>query len=144
MSAASGWFYDESFVAATSASLTASQFCIVALSTVTTVNGRAPIILCPNSSAGVNGGFGILQDTPNVGRAGDVRILGITKLVATTSAAVPQGSLITCTTAGQGCVADTTGQAVFGRALTGSNSVQAAGSLIDLLITGPYSFALSS
>ena len=143
MAAASGFFYDESFVAATSASLVANQFCIVALSTVTTINGRAPIILCPNSSSGVNGGFGILQDTPNVGRAGDVRILGISKLVATTSAAITQGALITSTTAGQGCVADTTGQVVFGRALSGSTAL-GVGSLIDLLITGPTVFALSS
>lgn len=141
MAAASGWFYDESFTAATSASLAAVQFTLVAFSTGTTINGRLPMIQCATASQGVAGLFGILQDTPAAGRAGDVRILGISKLVATTSAALTAGALVTSNAVGQGCVADTSGQLVIGRALSGSTAL-VAGSLVDVLITGPSPLGL--
>lgn len=141
MAAGSGWFYDESFICSSSASLTGSQFCIVALSTGSVLNGRAPIVICASATQGVPGGIGVLQDTPNVLRAGAVRLAGITKLVATTSAAITQGALITSNALGQGVVADTSGQLVFGRALSGSTGL-VAGSLFDLLLTGPYPLGL--
>lgn len=141
MAAASGFFYDESFVCSTSASLASSQFTLVSLSTGSTINGRAPIVLCASATQGVSGLFGVLQDTPNVGRAGDVRILGVSKVVCTTSAGVPQGSLITSNALGQAIVADTSGQLVIGKALSGSTSL-AVGALIDVLITGPYPLGL--
>lgn len=141
MAAASGFFWDESFVAATSASLASAQFSIVTLSTGTTLNGRGPIVLCTSSTQGVTGAMGVLQDNPAAGVAGSVRLAGITKCLATTSAAVTQGAFITCTTGGMGMVADTSGQLVIGKALSGSTGL-VSGSLFDLLISGPYPLGL--
>ena len=141
MAAASGWFYDESFICSTSASLVAGQFTIVGFSTGSTIQGRLPIITCVNTSGNVAQGVGVLQDTPAVNRAGSVRLLGITKLVATTSAAVTAGAQVTCNALGQGMVADTSGQTVYGRALSGSTGL-VAGSEFDLLLTGPVTLTL--
>lgn len=138
MAAQSGWFYEESFVAATSASLATSYGAFVAPSTGI-FNGRIGIALCVTSTAGVGAALGVLQDAPLAGRAGAVRLQGIAKLLATTSASITAGQFLTCTTGGMGMPADTVGQLVMARALSGSTGL-VVGSLIDALLVGPYPF----
>lgn len=141
MTVQGGMFWDESCICTTSAALgpyptTAGQFCAVSLSTgltPPTVGGVPPVILTASATEGVNGCFGVLQNDPKAGQAAVVRLMGITKMVATTSAAVTYGALITSTTAGQACVADTTGQRVIGVCITPSTGL-VAGSLCEVVM----------
>jgi len=139
MSVQSGFFWDESFITATSASLATNQFCIVALGGTVSPSNSPSVSLCLSSTGGTAAGFGILQNDPTAGKAATVRILGISKCVASTSASVAFGDQITSTTGGQACTADSTGQRVLGTAITASTGV--LGTYIEVLMTGPYSRA---
>lgn len=138
MAAQGGWFYEESFVTASSASLASSFGAFVAPSTGI-FNGRLGIALCVTSTAGIGSALGVLQDAPAAGRAGAVRLQGICKLLATTSGSISAGAFLTCSTAGNAMAADTVGQLVMARALVGSTGL-AAGTLIDALLVGPFPF----
>lgn len=141
MATQSGFAYDESCVAATSASLATSQFLAVAITTGALFNGRTPIVLCVSSTNGTNGAVGVLQDTPAAGVVGLVRFDGITKMVASTSAGVYQGALITTNGSGQAMVADATGQLVIGRCVSSATTAaQVAGSLVEVLLRGPFTW----
>jgi uncharacterized protein YaaW (UPF0174 family) len=75
---------------------------------------------------------GVLQDKPNAaGRAGDVAVFGVTKVV--TGAAVAVADYVTNDTAGKGVTA-TSGQKAHGRALSASTG---AGQIITVLLGGP-------
>jgi len=143
MAVQSSWIWDESYICSTGTTLANSQFGIVALSTALTTgaSGLPTIVICAGVSNGVNGAIGVLQDTPAVGRAGLVRHLGISKVLATTSAAVTFGSLLTCTTGGAAMVADTTGQLVIGRCVSASTTL-VSGALAEVLMTGPWVMSL--
>lgn len=148
MSVQSGAFFEETFVCSTSASLSAAQYCAVALTTaagtggLSGVPGSLPVmILCTGASQGSAGAFGILQDNPGVGRTGAVRYLGTSKMVATTSAAILVGSQIAVNATGQAMVADTTGQRVLGICISPSTTLL-AGALIEVLMPAPHSLGL--
>ena len=143
MAVQSLWIWDESFISTTSASYATNQFFIVALSTslATGASGLPQVILCASATEGVNGAIGVLQDTPKQGQAANVRLLGISKVVATTSAAVTFGSLVTCNAAGYAMVADTTGQQVLGRCIAASTTL-VSGAVAEILMTGPYGLQL--
>ena len=142
MAVQSSWIWDESFISTTSASYATNQFFIVTLSTAGTgASGLPQIVLCASATEGVNGAIGVLQDTPKQGQPANVRLLGISKVVATTSAAVTFGSLVTCNAAGFACVADTTGQQVLGRCIAASTTL-ALGAYAEVLMTGPYGLQL--
>ena len=144
MSVASGQFYEETFVCTTSVGFAGLQWTLVAFTTSPVpTNGRTAIVPCTSTTNGVNACQGIIQDTPAVGTAGTVRMLGLgtSKVQATTSAAVTVGSPITCTTGGNAMVADTTGQRVIGHCILGSTGL-VAGSTIEVLLNGPYPFGL--
>lgn len=143
MATQSGFSWDESIACSTAASLATAQFSIVALSTASlSVGNRPSAILCTGTSFGINGAAGILQDTPSGGRAGTVRMAGISKCLATTSAAVALGAPITCTTGGMAMVADTTGQLVIGHCIVASTGL-VTGSLCEVRLSGPFPFVLS-
>lgn len=75
---------------------------------------------------------GVLQDKPDaLGRAGNVAVFGVTKLV--TGGAVAIGDYVTNDNAGKGVTA-TSGQKAHGRALTAST---ATGQIISVLLGGP-------
>lgn len=133
--------WDESFICTTSNSLASSQFFFVN-STGTLTSGLPTINLCTGTSFGAAAAVGVLQDTPAAGRAGVVRVIGVSKVVATTSASVTYGSPITCSTGGFAMVADTTGQTVYGRCVAASTTL-VLGALCEVMLTGPYVYVLS-
>lgn len=141
MATQSGAFYDESLVCSTSAALTSSQFYIVAFSTATVTQGRMSVKICAGTSFGLAGAVGVLQDAPDKGRAGIVRMLGtgISKVVSTTSATIALGDPVTCNGSGQAMTADTTGQRVIGTCIVASTGGAA---LIEVLLNGPFSYSL--
>lgn len=140
MAVASGWWWDESFICTTSNSLSSSQFAIVN-STGTLTSGLSTVNLCTGTSFGAARAVGILQDTPAVGRAALVRLEGISKCLATTSAAVTYGAPITCTTGGFAMVADTTGQWCIGWCIAASTTL-VLGALCEVRLQG-FPFILS-
>lgn len=146
MSVQSGFFWDETFICASSASLVAAQFTAVSLTTSLVpaaggVQGLPSVIAAANATQGVNGAIGVLQNDPKVLQGAIVRLLGTTKMVATTSAAVTYGALVTVNGVGQACVADTTGQQIVGRCIQASTGL-VAGSLVEVLIAPLHSLGL--
>jgi hypothetical protein len=102
-----------------SADLSASQFCFVA------VNSSGQLAL-PSAGGDAEG---ILQDKPNAaGLAGEVGILGVSKLVVGTGG-VTAGDLLATDVNGKAVTA-TTGNKILGRAL----ATGAAGVIIPALI----------
>ncbi len=102
-----------------SADLSASQFCFVA------VNSSGQLVL-PSAGGDAEG---ILQDKPNAaGVAGEVGILGVSKLVVGTGG-VTAGDLLATDVSGKAVTA-TTGNKILGRALV----TGAAGVIIPALI----------
>lgn len=141
MTVQGGFWWDETFVCTTSGALgpyptTGGQFRAVSLSTgilPPTVGGVPPVLLTASATEGVNGAIGVLQNDPKVGQAAIVRLLGSTKMEATTSAAVTYGALVTVNAIGQACVADTTGQRIIGQCIVASTGL-VAGSLVEVLM----------
>lgn len=143
MTVQSGFFWDETFICSTSAALgphvagaADGLFQAVSLSTgilPASVGGVPPVILTASASQGVNGVIGVLQNDPKVGQAAIVRLLGSTKMMATTSAAVTYGALIASSTAGFAMVADTSGQRVIGVCIAASTGL-VLGSLVEVLM----------
>lgn len=75
---------------------------------------------------------GVLQDKPNAqGRAGDLAVAGVTKVVAGGSVSI--GDYVTNDNTGKGVTA-TSGQKAHGRALTASTG---SGQIISVLLGGP-------
>lgn len=106
-----------------SADLSTKQFLFVYVDT----NGR--IAVPASAHIDIDG---VLQDKPDaIGRAGNVAVFGVTKVVS--GAAVAIGDYITNDSAGKGVTA-TSAQKAHGRALTASS---ATGQIITVLLGGP-------
>lgn len=137
MAVDSGFYWDETFVCSTAATLQSNQYFIVASTAIT--SGLPGVALCVSSTAGANGFLGVLQNDPDNDpqQAAIVRLAGISKVSATTTASIAINAPVTCTTGGQAMTADTTGQLVFGKALTASTG--ATGTVISALIR-PHMF----
>lgn len=141
MSVQSGFFWDETFVASATSALgpyptTSGQFRAVSLSTgllPASVGGVPQLTITASATEGVNGAIGVLQNDPKVSQTAIVRLLGSTKMEATTSAAVSYASLVTVNAIGQACVADTSGQRVIGVCIAPSTGL-VAGSLCEVLM----------
>jgi len=132
MAAESPFIYDESFIAATD--LSTKQYMIVSSSAAGYVD------LCTASSGAigvVTRAIGILQNTPTSGHVAQVRLLGKSKLVASSSGSITQGSFMACTTWGTAMTA-TTGCWVLGPSQSASSGV--SGQLIEILLFGPFSY----
>jgi hypothetical protein len=96
--------------------------------------------LCTASSGAISvvtRAFGVLQNTPTSGHVAQVRLLGKTKLVASSSGSITQGYFVACTTFGTAMTA-TTGCWVLGVAQSASTSV--SGQLIEALLLGPFAY----
>jgi len=126
---ASGFRWDETFVAHSSGSLAAYQYFAV-YSTGTATNGLGYVALCVNATNNASRMLGVLQNDPAASQAAEVRLLGVTKWA--TEAAVTAGVLVTCSTAGTAVTASTTAQVVVGKALTAA--VSTSGEIIDVLL----------
>jgi hypothetical protein len=132
MATESTFVYDASFIAASD--LSTSQFMVVSSSAAGYVD------LCTASSgsvAVVTRGIGILQNNPTSGHAAIVRILGKSKAVASSSAAITMGYFVATTTWGALTTA-TTGAWVLGPAMTASTG--GSGQLIEVLLNGPFQY----
>lgn len=132
MAAESPFVLDESFIA--TSDLSSKQFYIVSSSAAGYVE------LCTASSGGISvakRAVGVLQNTPTSGHVAQVRFLGKTKLVASSTAGVSVGDFIACSTAGTAMTA-TTGCWVLGAAHSASTGV--SGQLIECLLLGPFSY----
>lgn len=132
MAAESPFIYDESFIAASD--LSTKQYYIVSSSAAGYVD------LCTASSGGISvvtRAMGVLQNTPTSGHVAQVRLLGKTKLVASSSGSVTVSSFMACSTAGTAMVA-TTGCWVLGYSQTASTGV--SGQLIECLMLGPFAY----
>lgn len=102
-----------------SADLSASQFCFVV------VNSSGQLAL-PAAGGDADG---VLQDKPNAaGQAGEVAILGVSKVVVGTGG-VTAGDLVATDNAGKAVTA-ATGNKILGRAM----ATGAAGSIVPVLI----------
>jgi hypothetical protein len=141
MAVQGGFFWDETFIASASSALgpyptTAGQWRAVCLSTGLTpasVGGVPQLQICASATEGVNGAVGILQNDPKVSQAAIVRLLGTSKMEATTSAAVTYGALVTVNAIGQAMVADTSGQRLIGQCISASTGL-VSGSLIEVMM----------
>jgi len=116
-----------------STGLTGNQYYIVRStgSDSTYSGGNGTCLLCTSATGGLNGAKGVLQNDPDTGQAATVRVVGLTKLVA--SAAIGVGDLVGCTTGGTGVTTATTGQFYIGRAESAST---AAGQIISVRLVG--------
>jgi len=121
MSNQSGFFWEESFLCSTGASLASNQYYIVMSTGLSTLNQNL-VSLCVSATAGVGRAIGVLQNSPSNSpqQTAAVRIEGITKVVATTTGSVAYGDPLTCSTAGTAMTAGTTGQYVFAQSLMAS------------------------
>ena len=122
--------FDRSFTAATD--LSSYQFYIVSSSAAGVVS------LCTSSTGdAVTRAIGVLQNNPTAGNAANVRLLGVSKCYASSSGAVTISSRVSASTGGGAQVAST-GSWCIGHALSASTG--GAGSLIEVLLTGPFTY----
>lgn len=132
MAAESPFIYDESFIAASD--LSTKQYYIVSSS----ASGYAD--LCTASSGGISvltRAIGVLQNTPTSGHVAQVRLLGKTKMVASSSGSISIASFAACSTAGTAMTA-TTGCWVLGPTQSVSSGV--SGQLIEVILQGPFAY----
>jgi hypothetical protein len=132
MATESTFVYDESFTAGED--LSSAQFYIVSSSAA----GAARIATNYTFAGGSVHGIGVLQNNPSSNQAATVRLLGKSKIVASSSGSISVGSWVTVsatTTYNGRAIAATTGMYVIGKALTASTG--AAGHVIECLLTGP-------
>lgn len=122
--------FDKSFTAAID--LSSYQFYIVSSSAAGVVS------LCTTSTGdAVTRAIGVLQNTPTSGHAALVRLLGASKCYASSSGSVSISARVSCSTGG-GAQTASTGSWCLGHALSASTG--GAGSLIEVLLTGPFTY----
>lgn len=115
--AVDGFYSDWTFIA--DGDLSAAQFTAVKLS------GDLKVAA---ATADTHVAIGILQDKPTDGKAGLVRLHGISKAVA--GGTVAAGDMLVATTGGKLVASTTGGKRVVGRALTGGSD----GDIITVLV----------
>ena len=132
MAAESPFIYDESYIAASD--LSTKQFMIVSSS----ASGYVDLCVASSGAASVSTrAIGVLQNAPTSGHVAQVRLLGKTKMVASSSASISHAGFVACTTFGTAMTA-TTGCWVLGPAQSASTGV--SGQLIEVLLFGPFSY----
>lgn len=132
MATESTFVYDESFIAASD--LSSCQYYIVSSS------ADGYVDKCTASSGGISvvtRAIGILQNNPSSGQAAIVRILGKSKVVASSSGTLTIGTYVACATNGQAMTA-TTGCLVLGPVMKASSTAAASGVLAEVLLHGPF------
>ena len=136
MATESTFVWDRSFTAAED--LSSSQFYIVSSS------GAGVVAKCLASSgitSVVTRAYGVLQNNPTSGHAATVRRLGLSKVVASSSASISVGAFVGSSTWGT-AVAATTGFLVIGTAMSASSGV--SGQIIEVDLTGPFLYVAAS
>ena len=124
MAVQSAHVYDKSFTAAQD--LSTSQFYILSSS------ADDVAAICVASSAGtVARAVGVLQNNPTSGNAANVRILGQSKVVASSSGTIAVGAFVGCSTGGLAITA-TTGFWSIGTAMSATTG--ASGQLVEVLL----------
>lgn len=132
MAAESPFVYDESYIA--SSDLSSKQFYIVSSSAANYAD------MCTASSGGISvttRAVGVLQNAPTSGHVAQVRHLGKTKMVASSSGTIAVGAFVACTTWGT-AMTGTTGCWMLGQAYSASTGV--SGQLIEVMLLGPFSY----
>lgn len=119
--------YDETFIAG--ADLSAAQYKLVEISAANTVT------VC---NATTDLPVGILQNKPTAGQAAQVRLLGRSRCVSDGSGtAIVAGDQVGTDGSGRAVKKAANNDIIVGRAMEPST---AAGTIIDVLMTGPYYF----
>ena len=132
MATESAFVFDDSYLAV--ADLSSSQFYVIA----STAKNTAAICTASSGSITVTGrALGILQNAPTSGHAAQVRLLGRSKAVASSTASISFGAFVAATTAGTLTTA-TTGMWVLGTARSASTG--ASGQLIEVDLFGPFQY----
>ena len=124
MAVESTFVYDKSFVAAQD--LSAAQYYIVSSS------AEDVVAICVASSGGGTGrAIGVVQNNPTSGNAANVRILGQSKVVASSSGTIAVGAYVGCSTGGL-AVSATTGFLAIGTAMSATTG--ASGQIVEVLM----------
>lgn len=130
MATESTFIYDDSFIAGED--LSSYQYYIVA----STAAGY--VQRCISSTGDAAGrALGVLQNNPTSGHSATVRLLGRTKVVASSSGSISHGARVSATTAGTAQPAST-GSWCLGTALSASTG--AVGTLIECVLLGPFTY----
>jgi len=125
MAVQSAHVYDKSFVAAQD--LSSSQFYILSSS------ADDVVAICVASSAGGSGrAWGVLQNNPTSGNAANVRRLGMSKVVASSSGTIAVGAFVGCSTGGL-AVSATTGFWVIG--IAASATTGGSGQIVEVVMS---------
>lgn len=132
MATESTFVFDKSFTAAES--LATSQFYIVSSS-------AAGVAAICTASSGITTvvarAYGVVQNNPTSGNAATVRVLGTSKVVASSSGTIAVGAFVGSSTWGTAVTA-TTGFYCIGRSMTASTG--ASGQLIEVDLLGPFMY----
>lgn len=134
MSSASTWPQGNGSVATNG-----MQFYIVQ-STGVSGSNKVCAMCISSTGTGLTGAIGVLQNSPTSGHAAIVRLLGRTKVVASSSASISYGALITSSTWGGAVAVASSGDRVIGIARSASTS--AKGQLIEVDLTGPFNYVI--
>jgi hypothetical protein len=132
MATESTFVWDKSFTAAES--LASAQFYIVSSSAA---NNVAICIASSGITTVVTRAYGVVQNNPTSGNAATVRVLGTSKVVASSSGTIAVGAFVGSSTWGTALTA-TTGYWCIGRAMTASSGV--TGQIIEVDLTGPFMY----
>lgn len=129
--------WDETFYAAED--LSSSQFYIVMSTGISGTNKLAGI--CTSSTGtGLIAAVGILQNTSSSTHAVTVRMLGRSKCVASSSAAIAYGAYIAANALGRAFAVTTSGDRVLG--ISRSASTGASGQLIEVDLLGGFNYVI--
>lgn len=129
--------WDETFYAAED--LSSKQFYIAASTGVSGANKLAGI--CTSSTGtGLLAAIGILQNTSSSTHAVTVRLLGRSKCVASSSAAISYGAYIASNASGKAMTIATSGDRVLG--IARSASTGASGQLIEVDLLGGFNYVI--
>ena len=84
--------------------------------------------------------IGVVQNTPTSGHAATVRLMGRSKLLASSSGTIAYGDFVSSTTWGAGISITTSGGRVLG--IARSASTGAAGQLVEVDLTGGWPYVI--
>ena len=131
--------WDETFFAG--ADLSSKQFYIVKS---TGVNGANKVASICTSSTGTGNkcAIGVLQNASSSAHAVTVRLMGRTKVIATSSGTIAYGDYVTSTTWGTAIACNTSGDRVLGVARTASTG--ATGQVIECDLLGGFNYVIGS
>jgi hypothetical protein len=116
-----------------------AQFMIVSSSAL---SGNNPGVTFAVTSTGTGsiGPIGVLQNSPTSGHAAIVRLMGRTKMLASSCGSISYGDCVSATTWGGGISITTSGGRVLGIARSASTGV--SGQLVEVDLFGPWNYVI--